>query len=164
MSFCAHPYTQAAMVIQWHVVGMYAPGFVTGDLIKRFGVLTIIVAGIALMAGCIAVALMGDSVAHFLIALILVGIGWNFMYTGGTTLLTEAYTPQERARTQGANDFVIFSTMGVSSFASGALVSSAGWERMNLGAIPVLAVALVAVLMLARSRRASMASVRAREG
>jgi MFS family permease len=160
MSFCAHPYTQAAMVIQWHVVGMYAPGFFTGDLIKRFGVLTIIVAGIALMAGCIAVALMGDSVAHFLVALILVGIGWNFMYTGGTTLLIEAYTPPERARTQGANDFVIFSTMGVSSFASGALVSSAGWERMNLGAIPVLAVALVAVLFLARSRRNRAAAVR----
>ena len=158
MSFCAHPYSQAAMVIQWHVVSMYAPGFFTGDLIRRFGVLTIIVAGIALMAACIAVALTGDSVAHFLIALILVGIGWNFMYTGGTTLLIEAYRPSERARTQGANDFVVFATMSVSSFASGALVSSAGWEKMNLGAIPVLAVALVAVLLLARSRRRGVVS------
>ncbi len=80
------------------------------------------------------------------------------MYTGGTTLLTEAYTPPEKARTQGANDFIVFSTMGVSSFASGALVSSAGWEMMNLGAIPVLAVALAAVLLLARSRRAQVAA------
>ena len=124
----------------------------TGDLINRFGVLTIIVAGIALMAGCVVVALNGDTIAHFLVALVLIGIGWNFMYTGGTTLLTEAYTPAEKARTQGANDFVMFTTMGVSSFASGALVSSAGWEKMNLGAIPVLAVALAAVL-LARAMR-----------
>jgi MFS family permease len=155
MSFCSHPYAQAAMVIQWHVVGMYAPGFVTGDLIKRFGVLTIIVAGVALMASCVVVALAGDTVAHFLVALILVGVGWNFMYTGGTTLLTEAYTPPEKAKTQGANDFIIFTTMGVSSFASGALVSTAGWEKMNLGAIPVLAIALGAVLWLALSRRAA---------
>ena len=98
MSFCAHPYAQAAMVIQWHVVGMYAPGFVTGDLIKRFGVLTVIVAGVALMAGCVAVALAGDTVAHFLVALVLVGIGWNFMYTGGTMLLTEATRPPRRRR------------------------------------------------------------------
>jgi len=155
MSFCAHPYAQAAMVIQWHVVGMYAPGFVTGDLIKRFGVLTIIVAGVALMASCVVVALAGNTVAHFLVALMLVGVGWNFMYTGGTTLLTEAYAPAEKAKTQGANDLIIFTTMGVSSFASGALVSSAGWEKMNLGAIPVLAVALGAVLWLALSRRAA---------
>ena len=153
MSFCSHPYAQAALVIQWHVVGMYGPGFVTGHLITRFGVLRIITAGIALMASCVAVAIAGDTVAHFLVALVLVGIGWNFMYTGGTTLLTEAYAPAERAKTQGANDFVIFTTMGVSSFASGALVSSAGWERMNLGALPVLAIALCAVLWLAFLRR-----------
>ena len=155
MSFCSHPYAQAALVIEWHVVAMYAPGFLTGNLIKRFGVLTIIVAGVALMASCVAVALAGDTVAHFLIALVLVGVGWNFMYTGGTTLLTEAYAPAERAKTQGANDLVIFTTMGISSFASGALVSSAGWEKMNLGALPVLAVALGAVLWLALSRRAA---------
>ena len=159
MSFCSHPYSAAALVIQWHVVGMYAPGFVTGDLIKRLGVLRIIVAGIALMASCIVVALNGDTIAHFMAALVLVGIGWNFMYVGGTTLLIEAYTPPEKARTQGANDFVVFSTMGLSSFASGALVSSVGWERMNLGAIPVLAVALAAVLLLGRARRAQAAAV-----
>lgn len=155
MSFHDHAYAQAALVIQWHVVGMYAPGFVTGHLIARFSVLKIIVAGVALMGGCVAVALAGTSVAHFLVALILVGIGWNFMYTGATTLLTEAYAPAEKAKAQGANDFVIFATMGVSSFASGALVSTAGWEWMNLGAIPVLAIALCAVGWLALSRRAN---------
>ena len=153
MSFCSHPYAQAAMVIQWHVVAMYGPGFVTGDLIKRFGVLAIIIAGVALMGGCIAVAIAGDTVAHFLFALMLVGVGWNFMYTGGTMLLTEAYAPPEKAKTQGANDLVIFTTMGISSLASGALVSSVGWERMNLGAIPILVVALGAVLWLAWCRR-----------
>ena len=120
--------------------------------------LNVIVAGVALMAGCVAVALTGNTVAHFLVALVLLGVGWNFMYTGGTTLLTEAYAPAEKARTQGANDFIVFATMGVSSFSSGALVSSAGWEMMNLGAIPVLAVALTAVLLLARSRRAQVVS------
>lgn len=155
MSFRSHAYAQAAIVIQWHVVGMFAPGFFTGDLIRRFGALTIIVAGVALMAGCVAVAIAGDTVAHFLVALILVGVGWNFMYTGATTLLTEAYAPAEKARTQGANDLAIFTIMGVSSFASGALVSSVGWEKMNLGVLPVLAVALGAVLWLALSRRAA---------
>ncbi|HVF62704.1 MAG TPA: MFS transporter [Casimicrobiaceae bacterium] len=153
MSFCSHPYAAAAMVIEWHVVGMYAPGFVTGHLIARFGVLKIISAGVAIMSGAIAVALAGDTVTHFLVALALVGVGWNFMYIGGTTLLTEAYRPAERAKTQGANDFVIFSIMGLSSFASGALVSSTGWESMNIGAIPVLAVVLAAVIWLAATRR-----------
>ena len=122
MNFCSHPYAQAALVIQWHVVGMYAPGFVTGSLIKRAGVLWIIAAGVVLMGLGSVVALNGVTVAHFVTALVLVGIGWNFMYTGGTTLLTDAYTPAEKARTQGANDFIVFSIMGVSSFSSGALV------------------------------------------
>ena len=116
--------------------------------------LRVIVAGIALIGGCVVAATAGNTIAHFLAALVLLGVGWNFMYTGATTLLTESYTPAERAKTQGANDFIMFTTMGVSSFASGALVSSAGWERMNFGAIPVLAVALAAVAWLAwRGRR-----------
>ena len=155
MSFCSHSYGDAALVIAWHVVGMYAPGFVTGDLIKRFGVLSVIIAGVALMAGCVAVALAGNTVAHFLVALFLLGTGWNFMYTGGTLLLTESYTPAEKARVQGVNDAIIFSTVGVSSFASGALLSTMGWEKMNLIAIPILVVALVAVVWGSRARRAA---------
>ena len=158
MSFCAHPYGAAAMVIEWHVVGMYAPGFVTGSLIRRFGVLKVIVAGVALVAACIAVALSGTSVAHFVVALTLLGVGWNFMYTGGTALLTESYRPAEKAKTQGANDFIVFATMGVSSFSSGMLVSVAGWEKMNAGALPVLAIVALAVGWLAwlRSPRAAL--------
>ena len=157
MSFCSHSYGQAAMVIAWHVVGMYAPGFFTGDLIRRFGVLRVIVAGIVLMAICIAVALAGDSVSHFLVAMFLLGTGWNFMYTGGTVLLTETYAPSEKARVQGANDAIIFTTLCVSSLASGALVASVGWEKMNVSAIPVLGIVVIGVLWLSRVRRATRA-------
>jgi MFS family permease len=154
MNFCSHPYSAVAFVIEWHVVGMYAPGFFTGSLIKRFGVLKVILAGVAVIAGAVFVALNGVTLAHFVVALALLGIGWNFMYVGGTTLLTESYRPAEKAKTQGANDFIVFSIMGVSSFSSGALVSSAGWERMNAGALPVLVVVALGVGWLAwlRSR------------
>jgi len=99
------------------------------------------------------VALDGISVAHFVAALALVGVGWNFMYTGGTTLLTETYEPNEKARTQGLNDFIVFATMGVSSVASGALVTTTGWQTMNRAALPILAVIAVAVLWLMWMRR-----------
>jgi len=154
MDFCGHPYAQAAFVIQWHVVAMYAPGLFTGSLIARFGVLRIIAAGVVLMALCVVVALSGTTVLHFTAALVLLGLGWNFMYTGGTTLLGEAHAPAEKARVQGANDFVVFATMGVSSLASGALVSAAGWERMNVAALPFLLAVLLAVAWLARRRAA----------
>jgi MFS family permease len=153
MSFCQHPFAAAAFVIQWHVVGMYAPGFVTGDLIKRFGVLPVILLGVLLVGGCVAIALAGNTIAHFTFALVLLGVGWNFMYTGGTTLLTESNEPTEKAKVQGFNDFVVFATMGISSLSSGALVSSAGWERMNVGAIPVLVVIAAATGWLAWLRR-----------
>ena len=148
MSFCGHPFAQAAFVIEWHVVAMYAPGFFTGDLIKRLGVLRVILAGVALMAASTIIALNGDTVAHFTLALAVLGVGWNFLYTGGTTLLTEAYSPAERAKTQGANDFIVFTIMGVSSFSSGALVSAAGWATMNRGVLPFLVVVAAAVLWL----------------
>lgn len=148
MSFCSHPYGAAALVIEWHVVAMFAPGFFTGSLITRFGTLRVIIAGTLLMALCVWVALSGTTVAHFLVALALLGAGWNFMYTGGTSLLTDAYTPEEKAKTQGANDLAVFTTQGVSSFSSGALVSAAGWESMNAAALPVLVIVAVAAAWL----------------
>jgi MFS family permease len=153
MSLCNHPFGAAAAVIQWHVVAMFAPGFFTGSLIRRFGALIVILAGTALVGLCVAVALNGSTIAHFLGGLVLLGVGWNFMYTGGTTLLTEAYTPAEKARTQGANDFIVFATMGVSSIASGAMVSTAGWEAMNRAVLPVLVAIAAAVLWLSWRRR-----------
>jgi MFS family permease len=153
MSFCGHPFAAAAFVIEWHVVGMFAPGFLTGSLIRRFGTLPIVLAGVGLTALATFVALNGTTVTHFVIALALVGIGWNFMYTGGTTLLTETYAPSERARTQGLNDFIVFATMGISSAASGALVTTSGWETMNRAALPLLAIIALAVLWLSWTRR-----------
>lgn len=150
MDLCGLPYAAAATVISWHVVGMFAPGFVTGSLIARFGVLKVIFAGVAVMTAGVAVALSGNAVVHFLVALALIGVGWNFMYTGGTALLTEAHAPGEKARTQGVNDFIMFSTMALSSFSSGALVSSAGWEIMNWVALPFLAFAGGVVIWYAR--------------
>jgi MFS family permease len=153
MDFCGHPFSATAWVIEWHVVAMYAPGFVTGSLIRRFGTLPIILAGVGLTSLAVFVALDGISVAHFVAALALVGVGWNFVYTGGTTLLTETYRPSEKARTQGLNDFIVFATMGISSLASGALVTTTGWETMNRAALPILATIAAAVLWLMWARR-----------
>lgn len=153
MNFCGHPFSAMALVIEWHVVAMYAPGFLTGSLIRRFGTLPIILAGVALTAISTLVALDGNSIAHFVAALVFVGLGWNFMYTGGTALLTETYAPNEKARTQGLNDFIVFATMGVSSLASGALVTTSGWETMNRAALPILGIIAAGVLWLMWSRR-----------
>ncbi|HTI46440.1 MAG TPA: MFS transporter [Casimicrobiaceae bacterium] len=154
MSFCGHPFGAAATVIEWHVVGMFAPGLATGSLIARFGALKVISAGVLLMAAAIAVALHGISVAHFVIGLALVGVGWNFMYTGGTTLLTESYRPSEKARVQGVNDLVLFVTLAATSLTSGALVTRAGWDTANWAGVPVLAIIAIAVAALAWQRRA----------
>jgi MFS family permease len=159
MSFCGHPFSAAAFIIEWHVVGMYAPGFFTGSLIKRLGVLKVIVAGALLMSLCVAVAVSGFAIWQFWVALVLLGIGWNFMYTGGTTLLTETYTPAEKAKTQGLNDAIVFAVMVVSSFSSGALVSATGWELMNLGALPFLAIVGAATLWLTWMRQHRPAAV-----
>jgi MFS family permease len=155
MSFCGHPFSAAAFVIEWHVVGMYAPGFFTGSLIKRFGALKVIAVGIVLMGVCVAVALSGIALWQFWTALVLLGVGWNFMYTGGTTLLIDAYTPAEKAKTQGMNDVIIFTVMSISSFSSGALISAAGWDSMNLGTLPLLAVVASSVLWVTLLRRRS---------
>jgi len=158
MDFCGHPFSAAALAIEWHVVAMYAPGFVTGSLIRRFGTPQVILAGVALTAIAALVALNGISIAHFVAALALVGIGWNFMYTGGTTLLTQTYRPAEKARTQGLNDFIVFATMGVSSLASGALVTTSGWASMNRAACPLLGLIAAAVLWLMWLRRQTPAA------
>jgi MFS family permease len=148
-----HPFSEAAFVIQWHIVGMFAPSFVTGNLINRLGLMTVLLAGVALNVVCVAIALSGVDVMHFWLALVLLGIGWNFMFVGATALLTESHTPAERAKVQGVNDSAIFITMIVTSLASGALFTIQGWQAMNLWAVPILLLAGVAVLWLAWMRR-----------
>ena len=149
MGICGHPFGDAAFVVSSHVIGMFAPSLIAGSLIKRFGVLNIILVGAALNVACVAVALNGVDVAHFWVALVLVGVGWNFMYIGGTTLLTETYRPEEKAKAQGANDMSIFVMMVISSLTSGFLVSRAGWNTVNLLALPVLAAVAGAAVWLA---------------
>ena len=152
MGLCGHPFGDAAFVISSHVIAMFAPSLVAGSLIRRFGVLNIILAGAVLNVACVAVALTGLDVAHFWISLVLLGVGWNFMYIGGTTLLTETYRPEEKAKAQGANDMCIFVMMVISSLTSGMLVTTAGWNRVNLFALPLLAVVGAAALWLAMRR------------
>jgi MFS family permease len=153
MGLCGHPYSAAAGVISWHVVAMFAPSFFTGSLIKRFGALKIIFVGVLFNIACVGVALAGVAVSNFSLALILLGMGWNFLYIGGTTLLTEAYRPSERAKAQGANDMLVFLTMATSSFSSGFLLEVNGWNTLNWLALPfVLAVGL-AVCWLGLRRR-----------
>ncbi len=153
MGICGHPYSAAATVISWHVIGMFAPSFFTGDLIKRFGVLQIMLWGVALNAATVAIALSGIDVAHFWLALFVLGVGWNFLYIGGTALLTETYRPAEKAKAQGANDMLIFLVMATSSFASGMLLEANGWAMLNYLALPFVAVMAIAVLWLMGKRR-----------
>lgn len=122
MQICEHPFAAAATVIQWHVFGMYFPSFFTGHLIARFGTLRIILLGVFLNLVCIAVALSGVEVLNFQAALLLLGVGWNFMYIGGTALLTEVYRPAERNKTQALNDFLVFGTVALASLGSGKLL------------------------------------------
>src|SRR5256712_5090604 len=136
MLACGHDFGSAAFVISSHIIGMFGPSIFTGALIRRFGVLRVMMAGAALNLVTIAIAFTGISVAHFWWSLVLLGVGWNFLYTGGTTLLTETYRPEEPAQAQGANDQAIFLMMLVSSVNSGVAVTAGGWERVNPFAFP----------------------------
>jgi predicted MFS family arabinose efflux permease len=148
MDMCGMQFSDAAFVLQWHVIGMFAPSFVTGSLIKRFGVLQILLAGTALMLGCVAIAVQGESLSHFFWALLALGVGWNFLYVGGTTLLTETYTPPEKAKTQGLNDLLVYVAMVASSLTSGVVVTGAGWTVLNQIALPLLVLTALGTLFL----------------
>jgi MFS family permease len=148
MGFCGLPYSAAATVIASHVIAMFAPSFVTGSLIRRFGVLHVMLAGVGCLFACIGVALSGQLITHFWTALVLLGIGWNFTYIGGTTLLTQAYRPSEKAKAQGANEMTIFTVQAISAFSSGVLVNAAGWPTLNYVAVPLVATAGFAALWL----------------
>jgi predicted MFS family arabinose efflux permease len=154
MQRCGLPFSDVAFVLEWHVIGMFAPGFVTGHLIKRFGTLTIMGVGVVLNAACIAVALTGVDLHQFLGALFLLGVGWNFLFTGSTTLSLQTYTSEEKDRAQGALNFFVFAVLAVSSLASGVLVTSSGWFMLNLGSLIPVAVTGASLVWLARKNRA----------
>jgi MFS family permease len=153
MQVCGHPYSDAAFVISSHIIGMFAPSFITGPLIKRVGVLPVMFAGVVFNLAAIGTALSGITVTQFWFSLVLLGVGWNFLYIGGTTLLTETYRPEERARAQGTNEQAIFIMMAISSFTSGMTVTNAGWERVNLFALPLVAIVGVALIWFAMKNR-----------
>ena len=139
MQVCSFPFEDTAWVLQWHVIGMFAPGFFTGHLIKKFGALPIMGLGVLLNLACIGIALSGEDLHQFLLALFMLGVGWNFLFTGSTTLSMKAYTAEEKNKAQAAINFCVFATMAVTSFASGALVTTQGWAWLNWGSlVPVL--------------------------
>jgi len=143
-----HDFADVAFVIQWHVLGMFAPSFFTGHLINRFGVENIIFIGGLLILGCIAVNLLGTSIHHFWFALFLLGLGWNFMFIGGTTLLTKTYNEAEKAKTQALNDFSVFTAVTLASLGAGFLQYHLGWRMVNISVIPFILLSLAVIIWL----------------
>jgi MFS family permease len=152
---CGHSVGDATLGIQWHVLAMFAPSFVSGALVSRFGAIPIIAVGLALLAASAAVGFAGITVAHFWTALVLLGVGWNLAFVGATTMVTECYRPEERTKVQAFNDFLIFGTMAVGSFVSGAMLAHFGWYLVNVVMLPVVAGAgaMLAWLALRERRR-----------
>jgi MFS family permease len=155
MAQCSHPFSSAALVLEWHVLGMFVPSFFTGHLIRRFGTLPVMAVGLLLNLACVAFALSGNDLMHFIGALFVLGVGWNFLYIGGTTMLTETYRPEERTTAQAAMDFWVYGTMTLTSFSSGALVTTGGWTSMNLGTLLPLSALAAALAWLAVWKRAT---------
>ncbi len=158
MQICGLPFSDTALVLEWHVIGMFAPGFFTGTLIQRFGALKIMSIGVVLNFICILIALTGTDLRQFLIALFLLGVGWNFLFTGSTSLAMTAYKPDERDKAQAAINFFVFGTMAFTSFGSGALITSQGWSILNLGSlIPVIITALALLWLSAQNKKQQIA-------
>jgi len=153
MQVCGYQFSDAALVLEWHVIGMFAPGFFTGHLIKKYGTLQIMGVGVVLNFICIAVALSGTDLSQFVIALFFLGVGWNFLFTGSTTLSMTAWRPEEKDRAQAAINFCVFATMAFTSFASGALVTTRGWDWLNYGSLVPVTLTALALLWLAWMRK-----------
>lgn len=156
---CGFATADAANVVSAHVLAMFAPSFFTGNLIARFGAERIIATGLVILACAGLVGLAGVELTNFFVALVLLGLGWNFGFIGATAMLTGAHRPEERGRVQGMNDFAVFGLVGLASLASGGLMNCiggdavAGWKAVNLAMIPMLALAGSALIWLVLSRR-----------
>ena len=148
-----HSFADTAQVIQWHVFAMFAPAFFTGHLIRRFGTLPVMTAGAVLLAVCVGVNLHGPAVADFLIANMALGVGWCFLFVGATTLVTEAHSASEKAKTQAANDFIVFGSVACAALLSGVLHELIGWKVMNYAVLPFLVIVLFALFALLRNQR-----------
>src|SRR5436309_14364030 len=141
-----HTFGDTAFVIQWHVVGMFLPGVFTGALVQRWGERTVILLGIALNVLAVAAAALDVGVHNFWLAMTLNGVGWNFMFVAGSTLVTKTYAPAERSRTQATNDFLVYGTAAVTSLSSGQLLHHRGWQVVLGTAVVMLLAALVGTL------------------
>ena len=157
MGVCGFTFSDSSYVIQAHILGMYAPAFVTGHLINRFGVNNILIAGSVLCGASIVIHLSGIGFINFLFGLVLIGVGWNFLFTGGTTLLTQTYTPAEKAKVQGLNDFFIWGTISIGAVTSGAVQHSVGWSAVNLVMAPLVLIVFATTLWLRFSGRKAAA-------
>jgi MFS family permease len=153
MVACAHSVDAAAFVIQWHTLAMYLPAFVAGSLIARIGIVPVTLAGLVLLGGCAAVAMTGVDLAHFGLALVLLGIGWSLAFVGATALVAETYGPAERGKAQGLNDLLVFGAVAVASFASGQVLANAGWKAVNWLVLPMVLAAIAAMVRHGWSRR-----------
>ena len=151
---CGHSVTDATLGIQWHVLAMYAPSFVTGSLIARFGVERITGIGLGLIALAAVVGIAGITVAHFWSALVLLGVGWNFAFIGATTMVTQCHRPEERNKVQAFNDFLIFGSMAVASFSSGQLLEYLGWAAINEVIFPTIFLVGAMLVWLTMRKRA----------
>ena len=160
MQQCGLSFDDAALVLEWHVIGRFAPGFFTGGWIKRFGALPVMATGLTLNLACIAIALSGVELHQFAVALFLLGVGWNFLFTGSTTLSMGAYRPEEKDRAQAAINFCVFAVMAFTSFASGALVSTQGWAVLNWGSLVPVALTAAALAWLALRSRAAAGTLK----
>ncbi len=154
-----HDFSDTTMIIQWHVLGMFAPSFITGHLIRRFGTYKILYAGVLLDIVCVATNLSGTTMTHYWIALVALGVGWNFLFIGATSLLTETYKPQEKVKTQALNDFMVFSTVAFASLSAGTLQHHFGWQAVNIGVMPLLAIILVTIIWVTNKERRSSPDV-----
>jgi predicted MFS family arabinose efflux permease len=153
MQQCGLSFDDAAFVLEWHVIGMFAPGFFTGGWIKRFGTLPIMGMGVVLNLACIAIALSGVELHQFTVALFLLGVGWNFIFTGSTTLALSTYRPEEKDRAQAAINFCVFAVLAITSFASGVLVTTQGWTLLNWGSLLPVALTAMALVWLGKRSR-----------
>jgi predicted MFS family arabinose efflux permease len=153
MLMCQHSVAEATLGIQWHVIGMYAPSLFSGALIARFGVERIVALGLLLIVASAVVALSGTTIWNFWIALVLLGVGWNFGFVGATTMVTECHRPNERHKVQAFNDFLVFGSMAVGSFASGQLLADIGWNAVNDVIFPVVLAAGALLLWNAATGR-----------
>tara|TARA_R110000824_G_scaffold279180_1_gene467381 strand:+ start:18466 stop:19662 length:1197 start_codon:yes stop_codon:yes gene_type:complete len=153
MSQHAFIFNDTSFVIQWHVLAMFAPSFFTGSLIVRFGVIKVMICGAILGLACVLINLHGASLMHFVTALICLGISWNFLFVGATTMITDTYEAKEKNKAQALNDFAVFTTVAVASLSAGALQNLYGWKIVNIGVLPLLAIVVVALLWLSRKHR-----------